>query len=126
MAESSVQYPLSGVKVLELATVIAAPSAARLLCAYGADVIKVETMTGDDLRYVGSFYDTPYADFQNPTFTVQNSNKQLVALNLKTEEGMGCFRRLLGQADILITNLREEALKRLNLHMGHCREAILA
>lgn len=123
MTASSAQYPLSGVKVLELATVIAAPSASRLLCAYGADVIKVETMTGDDLRYVGSFYDTPYADFQNPTFTAQNSNKQLISLNLKTKEGLQCFHRLLAQADVLITNVRAEALERLGLHYESLKSA---
>lgn len=108
---------------MELATVIAAPSAARLLCAYGADVVKVETFSGDDLRYVGSFYDTPYADFQNPTFTVQNSNKDLIAINLKSEEGRESFLRLLSQADVLITNMRADALERLSLHYEALKEA---
>ena len=122
MHDVSPQYPLSGVKVLELATVVAAPSASRMLCAYGADVVKVETLDGDDMRYMGSYYDTPYSDFKNPPFTVHNSNKELIALNLKTPEGLACFHRLLAEADILITNMRADALERLALSYEQLKE----
>lgn len=110
------QYPLHGVRVLELATLIAAPSAAELLCAYGADVTKVENLGGDDLRYVGRFNNAPYGDYHNPTFTVQNGNKKLIAINLKSETGKQVFLQLLEKADVFITNLREDALARLGLN----------
>ncbi len=117
-------YPLSGLKVLELATVVAAPSAARLLCAYGAEVIKVENLGGDDLRYVGSFHDTPYGDYQNPSFTVQNSGKRLISLNLKTEEGMRVFWELLENADIFVTNVRRDAQERLGIDYASVKERL--
>lgn len=117
------RYPMSGVKIVELATVIAAPSATRLLSAYGAEVIKVESMQGDDLRYVGAYFATPSEDYRNPTFTAQNSNKQLIALNLKTEEGKAALSRLLQEADIFVTNLRGDALERLALDYNTLKES---
>ena len=118
------QYPLSGLKVLELATVIAAPSAARLLCAYGAEVIKIENLIGDDARYVGSFHDTPYGDFQNPSFTVQNSSKRLISLNLKSAEGVRIFWELLENADVFVTNMRQDALERLGIDYPTVKEML--
>ncbi|MBO5556956.1 MAG: CoA transferase [Oscillospiraceae bacterium] len=109
------RYPMTGVKVIELATVVAAPSATRILAAYGAEVIKVESLHGDDLRYVGGYFKTPCEDYRNPTFTSQNSNKKLIALNLKDEESRAALFRLLQDADIFVTNLREDALGRLGL-----------
>lgn len=44
------RLPLEGLKVIELSTVVAAPTASRMLCAYGADVIKIETLYGDEMR----------------------------------------------------------------------------
>lgn len=79
--------PLEGIKVVELATVVAAPTAGRMLCAYGAEVIKVENLIGDDLRRAGEFERVVCEDYKNPIFTIQNSGKKLVALNLKSEEG---------------------------------------
>ena len=66
--------PLSGVKVVELATVVAAPTTARMLCAYGAEVIKVEALDGDVMRVAGTHEMTPYADDLNPIFTIHNSS----------------------------------------------------
>lgn len=107
--------PLSGVKVVELATVVAAPAASRMLCAYGADVVKIETVNGDELRRAGDFEQVPYEDLKNPLFTVYNSNKKTVSINIKSPEGKEALIRLLCEADVFITNIREQSLKRLGI-----------
>lgn len=107
--------PLSGIRVVELATVVAAPTAGRMLCAYGAEVIKVETMIGDELRRAGEFELVVCEDYKNPLFTIQNSGKTLTAINLKTPEGKEAFLKLLAHADVFLTNVRLPSLKRLGL-----------
>ena len=53
--EQKKKMPLEGIRVVELATVVAAPTASRVLCAFGAEVIKVETKIGDEMRRAGEF-----------------------------------------------------------------------
>ena len=53
--EQMKKMPLEGIRVVELATVVAAPTASRVLCAFGAEVIKVETKIGDEMRRAGEF-----------------------------------------------------------------------
>lgn len=107
--------PLEGITVLELATVVAAPTAARMLCSYGAEVIKVENLSGDDMRRAGTSEGVVCVDYKNPLFTVVNSGKKLTALNLKSSDGMEVFMRLLEQADVFITNVRSTSLVKLGL-----------
>ena len=104
--------PLAGVKVVEMATVVAAPTTARMLCAYGAEVIKVETLDGDVMRLAGTHEMTPYEDDLNPLFTIHNSNKKFIALNFKTAAGKKVLLDLIADADIFITNIREKSLVR--------------
>lgn len=104
--------PLNGVRVIELATIVAAPTASRILCAYGAEVIKVEAPYGDELRRIGKTRGTPCSDENNPIFTVPNSNKKFVSINFKIEEGKKALLNLIATADIFITNVREPSLKR--------------
>jgi len=104
--------PLAGVKVVELATVVAAPTTSRMLCAYGARVIKVETLGGDVMRLAGTHEMTPYEDDLNPLFTIHNSNKEFISINIKTEKGKKVLLDLIKDADIFITNVREKSLVR--------------
>ena len=104
--------PLAGVKVVEMSTVVAAPTTARMLCAYGADVIKVEGIDGDVMRLAGTHEFTPYEDDLNPLFTIHNSNKKFISLNYKTEEGMKILLDLINGADVFVTNVREKSLVR--------------
>ena len=92
---------LDGVKVVELSTFIAAPSCARILASYGADVIKVEAPRGDDLRQVALSYYYPHPDAEgnNAGFDVQNFNKKGLAINLKDPKGMEAFLKLLETAE---------------------------
>ncbi len=107
--------PLEGLKVVELATVVAAPTTGRMLCAYGAEVIKVEGLSGDNHRRCGEFEMVVCEDGKNPLFTVQNSGKRFVSINLKSEDGIEAMYRLLAEADIFLTNVRMPSLERLGL-----------
>lgn len=107
--------PLDGIKVIELATVVAAPTAGRMLCAYGATVIKVETAIGDEMRRAGEFELVVCEDYKNPLFTIQNSGKTLTSINLKNPKGKEAFLKLLEDADVLLTNVRLPSLERLGL-----------
>ncbi len=108
--------PLEGIRVLELATFVAAPSCARLLADLGAEVVKVERPEGDNWRISGKgFNHERFSDQENPVFDIYNAGKQLISLNLKNPEGMEVFRKLLERADVFVTNLRPAALARLGL-----------
>lgn len=109
------KMPLEGIKVVELATVVAAPTAGRMLSAYGAEVIKVESLTGDDYRVAGNFECVVCEDYKNPLFTIQNSGKKLVSIDLKQPEGKKAMLRLLDGADVFLTNVRTGGLQRLGL-----------
>ena len=108
--------PLSGIKVLELSTFVAAPCCARLMADLGADVIKVERNDGDAWRKTGvSYMPSRFSDDENPVFDIYNSGKRHIALNLKDPAGMEAFHKLLAEADVFITNTRPGALHRLGI-----------
>lgn len=121
--EKNMNMPLAGVKVVELATVVAAPTTSRMLCAYGAEVVKVETLYGDEMRRAGKTELTPYEDYKNPLFTVHNSNKRLTSINFKDPEGKAALLKLIGEADVFITNVREASLCRSGLDYDTLRES---
>lgn len=115
--------PLSGVKVLELSTFVAAPVCARLLADMGADVIKVEAPNGDTWRQTSIGYRPSYfTDEENPVFDIYNAGKKLVSLNLKTKEGLEAFHKLLSQSDVFVTNIRVQSLKKLGLTYDDLKE----
>lgn len=115
--------PLSGVRVLELATFVAAPVTARILADMGAEVIKVEAPTGDGWRYSGISHGAPrFTKDENPIFDIYNTGKKLVSLNLKTPKGMEAFMKLLSESDVFVTSAREGALKRLGLAYDDLKE----
>ncbi len=110
-----VHTPLEGLRVIELGTHVAVPSSARLLAEYGADVIKVETLIGDDWRRSGLNVNLCIDDFSNPVFTIQNNGKRLISLDLKTERGKQVLLKLLEDADVFVSNVRMNSLKKLGL-----------
>lgn len=102
---------LDGLRVVELGTVVAGPFAASLLADLGADVIKVEPAgQGDVLRRVG-----PARDGVTALWGVSSRNKRCIGLDLKSPDGSAHIRRLLRDADILVSNYRPGALSRLGL-----------
>ncbi len=108
--------PLAGMKVVELATVVAAPVVGRLLANYGAEVIKIETPPfGDQQRRIANVYQMTTADGDNPGFDVFNSGKKKIALNLKTKAGMEVMEKLLEDADVFLSNVRMGSLTKMAL-----------
>ena len=108
--------PLSGVKVVELASFVAAPSCGRLLADLGAEVIKVEAPSGDMWRTSGkSYIPSRFCDDENPVFDIYNTGKKMISLNLKNPEGKEAFFKLLETADVFLTNNRPAALHRLGI-----------
>lgn len=103
---------LDGIRVIDMATVIAAPGAARYLADYGADVIKVEAPGGDGTRRMG--WVDP-SDGDSYMWKLVARGKRTMVLDLKTEAGLDAMRELLRDADVLIENLRPGALERLGL-----------
>ncbi len=106
--------PLSGYRVIELAAWVAGPAAGGIMADWGADVIKVEPASGDPQRgifgAIGNRDDLPV-----PPFEIDNRGKRSVVLDLRTEQGIARFHRLLETADVLVTNTRPGALERLGL-----------
>ncbi|MCU1459400.1 MAG: putative acyl-CoA transferase/carnitine dehydratase [Actinomycetia bacterium] len=106
---------LEGLRVVDMAAVIAGPGAARYLADFGADVVKVEPPTGDGTRRLG-WKDTDGESFM---WKLVGRNKRAVVLDLKTAEGMRRMRRLIATADVLVENSRPGALERLGLDPSH-------
>ena len=104
--------PLEGIRVLDLATVIAGPYAASILGEFGAEVIKVEQPeVGCSLRRFGT--PTPVGD--TVTWLSESRNKKSMTLNLRTEEGQDILKRLVDQADVLVENFRPGTMERWGL-----------
>lgn len=107
--KSAAKAPLSDILVVEIGQYTTGPRAARHLAALGAEVIKVEMPpNGDPARTYA-----PYRDGQSYFFHLNNSGKQTVVLDLKSEGGASDLRKLLAKADILIQNMKPGALSRL-------------
>jgi crotonobetainyl-CoA:carnitine CoA-transferase CaiB-like acyl-CoA transferase len=105
-AGESPVLPLQGVRVLDLATVLAAPFAATLLAEFGADVIKVEQPgVGDPVRGF-----EPSRDGKSLYWMVTNRNKRSITLDLHTADGRELLLRLVEQVDIVVTNFRPAKL----------------
>lgn len=109
---------LTGVKVVELATFVAAPCATRFFADQGADVIKIEAIPGDGTRWAAESESRPvFKDdmHHNLSFEIENGNKRSVCLNLKNPVCYEVLMKLIEQADIFVTNWRPQALARMSL-----------
>lgn len=107
--------PLEGIRVVEMATFIAAASAGRFMADLGADVIKIESAKGDPLRHTAPSEGRPLDMYENTTWDLENGNKRCISLNMKDPAGKEAFFKLLDTADVLITNWRIQALERAGL-----------
>lgn len=109
---SSHPGPLAGLRVLELAQIMAGPTAGMMLADMGADVIKVEKLPGgDDARG----YREPQVNGVSAPFMILNRNKRGIALNLKNPTGREILLRLVRNADVLTENYRRGTLEKLGL-----------
>ncbi|HEY4345863.1 MAG TPA: CaiB/BaiF CoA-transferase family protein [Parvibaculum sp.] len=105
---------LEGIKVIELATYIAAPGAAGILADWGAEVIKVEPLSGCPMRYTMANMGADHLQ-GSPIFDLDNRGKKGIAINTATPEGVEAVKRLVKDADVFITNVRPGGLDRSGL-----------
>ena len=104
--------PLAGIKVIELAQIMAGPTCGMLLADMGADVIKVEKLPGgDDTRSYGE----PAINGESAAFMILNRNKRGIAVNLKKPGGLEVVKKLLADADVVTENYRKGTLEKLGL-----------
>ena len=116
------QQPLSGIRVLELSSIIAGPMATRILGDFGADVIKVEVPgQGDELRRWGTMLETNVGPISAWWFSMAR-NKRLITLNLRQAEGQALALKLIEQSDIVVENFRPGRLEAWNLGYERMQE----
>lgn len=106
---------LEGIKVVELASFIAAPACPRILSELGAEIIKIEPFGGDDQRTQGPGYGMQRDEIEDPAFDMGGLKKNWVSVNLKSSEGIEFTYKLIESADIVVTNFRDKALIKLGL-----------
>ena len=107
--------PLEGLKVVELARILAGPWAGQLLADLGAEVIKIESPEGDDTRAWGPPFVEREGDTAAAYFHGCNRGKQSVVLDLKTRDGQSAARALIAEADVLIENFKVGGLTQYGL-----------
>ena len=103
-----------GLKVIDCASYIAAPAAATVLSDFGAEVIKVEPLTGDPYRTPGQPLPGSQAQV-NPNWLMDSRNKKSLAINIASDEGRAILYKLVKEADVFITNFPPNVRKRLRV-----------
>ena len=115
----SASGPLSDLKVIELAHIMAGPVCGQLLADMGADVIKVEKVPGgDDTRRMVP----PVVDGESAAFMILNRNKRGTAINIKSEAGKAVLLKMLSTADVVIENFRVGTMERLGMSYETLRQ----
>ena len=108
-------YPLEGLKVIELARILAGPWAGQTLSDLGAEVIKVESLNGDDTRQWGPPFVKNDDDNSASYFHSCNRGKKSICVDLKTLEGQKIIKDLVSESDILIENFKVGGLRKYGL-----------
>jgi crotonobetainyl-CoA:carnitine CoA-transferase CaiB-like acyl-CoA transferase len=109
---------LKGVRIIDVTAVILGPYAAQILGDLGADVIKIEPPEGDSMRPIAPLAETGLSHI----FANNNRNKRSVCLDLKSEGGKAALRRLIPTGDVLIHNMRQDALDKLGFSFEAVRK----
>ena len=102
--------PLSGITVIDLTAMISGPVCTMMLGDQGADVIKIEPLTGELTRKVGAS-----KNGMTTSFLCANRSKRSLTLNLKDPKGITVLKKLITKADVLVQNFRPGAMKRMGL-----------
>lgn len=118
-AKSARNGPLHGVRILDLTTVIMGPAATQILGDLGADVIKIESPDGDSMRKVGPVRHKG----MGPMYLQANRNKRSVKLDLKDPKDRQRLIALAGAVDVVVSNIRPQALRRLGLDYATLSQA---
>jgi CoA:oxalate CoA-transferase len=110
---------LSGYRIVDFSHVLAGPIATNFLCLLGADVIKIESSSGDTMRNYGSRQST---NGMGSSFVSVNTGKRSIVLDLKEETHRDAARRMIAKADVVVENFRPGVIDRLGLGYSACRE----
>lgn len=108
-ADSGTHGPLTGVRILDLTSVVLGPMATQILGDYGAEIIKVENLDGDLVRANG----VSLHPGMSSIFLALNRNKRSIAVDLKSAEGKQVLQRLVPNTDVLVHNMRVAAIEKL-------------
>jgi crotonobetainyl-CoA:carnitine CoA-transferase CaiB-like acyl-CoA transferase len=103
--------PFADIRVLDASRLLAGPYCAQLLGDLGADVVKVESLEGDDSRRLGP----PFVNDQGIFFHSANGGKRSIAIDLRVTDGLAAFLKLAQQADVVIENFRPNVADRLGI-----------
>ena len=109
-------FALEGIRVVDAATMVAGPLGASILGDFGAEVIKVEPIAGDESRTFG-----PGRDGMSGVFSGVNRNKKAIAIDLRTDDGLAIFHKLCAGADVLIENMLPAVRERFGLTAAELR-----
>jgi CoA:oxalate CoA-transferase len=115
----TMSQPLKGYRVADFSHVMAGPYCSHFLRMLGADVVKVESLSGDAMRNYGPFREW---DGMAPAFVAANAGKRSVAIDLKAAAGSEIAQRLIRQSDVVLENFRPGVMARLGLGYDVCCE----
>ena len=107
--------PMDGIRVVELGFWVAGPGCGGILADWGADVVKVEPLTGDPFRGIAAYFRLATGQDVNPPFELDNRGKRSISLDYSIEQGRAVLLELIDRADVFVTNLRVDALERAGL-----------
>ncbi|SPO55785.1 putative acyl-CoA transferase/carnitine dehydratase [Pseudomonas sp. JV551A1] len=119
MSQTTIRQPMEGVRVLDIATFVAAPFCGTILADFGAEVIKIEQPNGGDtLRKFG----TPTECGDTLVWLSEARNKQSMTLDLRSPEGAELFKALVAESDVVLENFRPGTLEKWGLGFETLRE----
>ena len=122
MSEGGPEGAFEGVRVVELAQWVFVPVAGALLADWGADVVRIDRPEGDPYRGLMTQGIGAGTNGVNLSIALANRGKRSVALDLRTDDGLRVLHQLLESADVFLTSLRPDALRRLGLDADQLRE----
>ena len=105
------EAPLKGIKIIDASSILMVPYCTRLLADMGAEIIKVETISGDNTRYIGPSVNKGMA----AVFLNINRNKKSISVDLKSADGRLIIYKLIKKSDVFVSNIRKASLERLKL-----------
>ena len=105
------EAPLKGIKIIDASSILMVPYCTRLLADMGAEIIKVETLSGDNTRYIGPSINRGMA----AVFLNINRNKKSISVDLKSADGRLIIYKLIKKSDVFVSNIRKASLEKLKL-----------
>ena len=101
------EAPLKGIKIIDASSILMVPYCTRLLADMGAEIIKVETVSGDNTRYIGPSVNKGMA----AVFLNINRNKKSISVDLKSADGRLIIYKLIKKSDVFVSNIRKASLE---------------